>query len=144
MGAVLTDYEIMCVANARSGKAGLCVAALSDTQTEAILCDFVEEEGIMNSPFEIGKKYIVKQNTLYYVGVVVEIGFGWIRLDKASWIHWTGKIGTLMARKNFGHQGWPSGDRKPRTEYIGDGVIIFNCNSSSAYQFDGEIPTESI
>lgn len=146
MGAVLADDWIMAVARAVPRMADLCLAALVDTQAEAVLCDYLEENDLMNSPFEVGKSYIICQNTLYYVGRVVEIGFGWVKLVDASWVHWTGKLGTLLRRQSFDHKDWPSGHRKPRTERCGESgeVTIWTANTSSNYPWYGGLPKESI
>lgn len=94
-------------------------------------------------PFEVGKAYLIEQQTLYYVGRVVEIGPCWVRLEHASWVHRTGRKSTLFKRKSFSHEGWPSGELKPRTEYVGD-HFLFTTSTSAATPWLGELPEESI
>lgn len=107
------------------------------------LADYCEEHGVTLHPFKVGKSYFFEQQTLYYVGRVVEVGPCWVLLEQASWVHWTGRKSTLFRRRSFAHQGWPAGERMPRTEYLGE-WIIFTTSTSGAAPWLGELPTESI
>lgn len=114
-----------------------------DHEAAIPLADYCEEFGVNLHPFEVGKAYFFEQQTLYYVGRVVEIGPCWVRLEQASWVHWTGRKSVLFAHKSFSHKNWPAGARKPRTEYLGN-WIIFTTSTSAAALWTGELPTESV
>ena len=116
---------------------------LGDDLSAATLLDIHEETGMNLHPFEVGKCYFIEQQTLYYVGRVVEVGICWIKLEDCSWVHWTGRRSTLFRNQSFAHKGFPEGDRKPRTEYEGE-KIIFTTSTSAAAPFHGELPKESL
>lgn len=119
---------------------GLALAsAEGDAVAQALLRDVLEEDGLLKSPLEIGKSYLVCQVTLYYVGRVVEVGFGFVRLEQASWVHWTGRLSELLKVQNFKKVK----SRTPRLEYCGD-VILFTHAAVSAYPWLGPLPEESI
>ncbi len=125
--------------------AGVAQAALEgDVDAEEALTDLMEEEDMLRTPFEVGKQYLIQTVTLYYVGRVVEVGFGWIRLERASWIHWTGRLSTLVARKNFSPKGWPAGQQTPRTEYVGEVVLWPGNHAVASIPWTGELPESSI
>lgn len=90
-------------------------------------------------PLEKGDRALVMTVTLYYVGEIVDKGVGWIRMKDASWVHWTGRISSLCATKDF-HR---VEGRAPRTEIVKD-VIISNGSIVCALPGDWELPSESI
>ena len=117
------------------------------TQGDALAAAAMEdmrEEGQMESPFEEGQSYLVCLNTLYYLGRVTKVRLGWIRMDGASWVHWTGRLSTLMSRQSLAVKGWPEGHRRPRTEFVGPVFLFVGTNGAAAYPWTGELPTESI
>jgi hypothetical protein len=93
--------------------------ALSGDPTAAeVMRDLLEENGLMDSIFKVGETYLIQTVTLYMVGRVTAVHFGWIDLEHASWVHWTGRLSVLCRLKKF--TGREFGDRKPRTEYVGN------------------------
>jgi hypothetical protein len=75
---------------------------------------YQQEEQMLNPPFEVGTSYLICTATLYYVGRVIEKGVGWIRLDNASWVHWTGRLSTLLSNCTFTSAEFR--ERRPRVE----------------------------
>lgn len=90
-------------------------------------------------PFEIGKSYLFCSVTLYYVGRVAAVSMGWIVLEDASWVHWTGRLSTLIRTQSFTHPSHAS--RQPRVEPCGT-VILSSFSLVVVYPFLGELPTE--
>lgn len=122
----------------------LLLAWLSgDTSAEMGLRDYLEEHDMTGWPYKVGEKYLICLNTLYYVGKVKEVGFGAVILEGASWVHWTGRLSTLLA-KGFGDKGWPSGHQRPRTEYVGTAIVHVFTNGAAAYPWPHELPVESV
>ncbi len=96
---------------------------------------------MLNPPFEVGNCYFICTVTLYYCGRVKAKGPGWLLLERASWIHWTGRLSTIIKRKQF--TGLP-GNRRPRVEPCGD-VGLGTTAIVSWYPWpEGELPTEPI
>src|SRR5262249_31261950 len=101
---------------------------------------------VVNPPFKIGKAYFICTVTLYYVGRVAEKGLGWLRMEEASWVHWTGRLSTLLKRQSFTYRDLSS--RKPKVEPCGpdeDGngsghVGITTGSIVSWYPWSGELP----
>lgn len=96
---------------------------------------------MVNPPFEVGKSYLFCQVTLYYVGRVVEMGLGWVKLQDASWVHWTGRLSTLLKVQSFTNAQMKS--RTPRVEPCGE-VVLATSALVSAYPWRGELPKEPI
>ncbi len=96
---------------------------------------------MLNPPFENGSSYLLCTMTLYYVGRVAARGVGWVRLEQASWIHWTGRLSTLLKRQSFTHK--DLAQRRPRVEPCGE-VIVNTASIVSAYPWSGPLPTEPI
>lgn len=94
---------------------------------------------MVNPPFEVGKSYIFCTVTLYYIGQVAEMGIGWVRLEQASWIHWTGRLSTLLKGQKFT---WRGG-RTPRVEPCGE-VILGTAPLVAVYPWHGDLPTQPI
>ena len=69
-------------------------------------------------PFETGEEVLICTQTLYYVGRVVEVRGVFVRLEHASWVHWTGRLSTLLRSRKF--TGFPPDQQSPRTEYVGE------------------------
>ena len=60
---------------------GLLVAWIcGDVTAVGPLADYCEEFAVNIHPFEVGRAYFFEQQTLYYVGRVVEVGPCWVRL----------------------------------------------------------------
>ena len=110
-----------------------------DDFTEYALADVSEEKGYTMSPFKTGKSYLICTVTLYYVGEVEDSLLGFVILKDASWVHWTGRLSTLLKNKSFTGQT----TRKPRTEYCGE-VILSIGSIVSAYPWNAHLPKESI
>ena len=94
---------------------------------------------MVNPPFETGKAYLFCQVTLYYVGRVKDKGLGWVLLEDASWVHWTGRLSELLKKQSFAKVT----SRKPRLERCGE-VGIATSALVSWYPWHGELPAESI
>lgn len=94
----------------------------------------------MQLPFQVGESYLICTATLYYVGRVVEVGFGWIRLADASWVHWTGRLSVLLKQHSFtkGH-----GSRRPRVEPCGE-VVVWVASLVAHYPWPGNLPAEAV
>lgn len=143
MGMILPDQWMIDIAERYPDViSGVALAALGgDEFSEEVLCDFIEEEGIMVNPFEVGKSYLICTVTLYYVGRVTESSLGWIKLDDASWVHWTGRLSVLLSDQLFKNSRF--GTRKPRTEYCGE-VLIPTTSIVSVYPWNAKLPGESV
>jgi hypothetical protein len=84
------------------------------------LHDFITERlQEMNSPFEVGKKYLICTVTLYYLGECEATSFGFVHLKNCSWVHWTGRLSELFKLLNVTQLQ----QRKARTEYIGKWTV---------------------
>lgn len=110
-----------------------------EPEAACALADYCEEYLVKLHPFEVGECWLFEQQTLYYVGRVVEVGPCWVRLEKASWVHRTGRKSTLFAVRSFLHAGWPAGENRPRTEYVGD-YVVFTTSTSGAAPWLGTLP----
>jgi hypothetical protein len=96
---------------------------------------------VVNPPFEKGKAYLFCTVTLYYVGRVVDKGLGWVRLEGASWVHWTGRLSVLLKRQSFTHRDLAS--RRPRVEPCGE-VTLATGSLVSVYPWTGDLPTAPV
>ena len=107
--------------------------------------DLHEEMGGQLSPYLDGRCYLIQMTTLYYIGRVVAQGPGWLILADASWVHWTGRLSTLLSRLSFGASGWPSGHQRPRTERCPRPVIIhWGQQGAASHEWPAALPGESI
>lgn len=117
-------------------------AASGDHLAALAVADWLEEEGQhVKCPFKVGKSYLICTVTLYYVGRVVEADLGWVRLEEASWVHWTGRLSTLLSRQSFTHRDLAG--RKPRVEPCGEAIVALGA-VVSAYPWSGPLPSEAI
>lgn len=105
--------------------------------------DYLEEKERNVIPFAVGEKHLILTETMYYVGLISEVCGGFLVLDAASWVHWTGRLSALCAAKSFTAKRWPAGARRPRTEYIGRVIVSLSKIVASAPS-DWELPAESI
>ncbi len=135
-------FGLLCDANS----AGHAAAALGgDEIARDYACvDHLEERGENMVPFSVGEKHLIQTETLYWIGEIVAISGGFLMLKDASWVHWTGRLGALCAAMSFTPKKWPSGSRRPRTEYIGDGVRVSLSKIVDSICKDWELPTESV
>lgn len=140
IGTIYTVMDQLQAEGKYSAVGLLSGAVCQDPTAGRIALDIFEEENIMHAPWKVGQKWIIKLVTLYYVGEITEVGFGWVRMSGASWIHWTGRLSTLMKEQTFYFE---SDQRKPRTEYVGD-VVVFITAGAAAYPWTGTLPTASI
>lgn len=101
-------------------RGGAAVAAIlgEEAGLAAITDHLIETGEAQMTPFEVDDEVLIQSVTLYYVGRVKEIRGAFFRLEHASWVHWTGRITSLCKGRDF-KTGFRSGERKPRTEYIG-------------------------
>jgi hypothetical protein len=116
-------------------------ALAGDVLGRLAAADWLEENCPVKIPFEVGKSYLICTVTLYYVGRVVEADLGWVTLADASWVHWTGRLSTLLARQSFTHRDLSS--RKPRVEPCGE-VILSLGGVIAAYPWTGGLPKEPV
>lgn len=98
-----------------------------------------EENSMLQPPFKVGDNWFVCTVTLYYVGRIKELGLGWVLLEDASWVHWTGRLSALMRSKDF----TKTGNRRPRVEPCGE-VLLANNAIVSAYPWSAKLPQEPI
>lgn len=124
--------------------AALLTEAVTDDLSARAVLDLIEEEGLTVHPFKVGEAYLIQTVTLYFVGRVVEVSPCWVRLDRASWVHWTGRLGTLMAKKTFAKKAFPDDEAKPRTEYVGDWLLSLAAVVGAGPLPVSALPTESI
>ena len=122
---------------------GAVAASAGDPVAAQISVDIVQEIGLMDMPFEVGKSYLICTVTLYYIGRVVKCGFGlggaW---NRPPWVHWTGRLSALMRLQSFARA--PElNSRKPRVEPCGL-VIVFTSAMVSAYPWTGKLPEEPV
>lgn len=115
-----------------------------DGYAQVALWDLIEERGDTVHPFQAGRAYLLETMTLYYVGLVVEATPCWLKLEKASWVHWTGRKGTLMASKSFAKAHFRGGGSTPRTEYVGSMVLAVGAVNAAFEWPEKELPAESI
>jgi hypothetical protein len=123
--------------------AGVASSALAGDETARSACfDFACEHWEADVvPFDTEKPYLICTTTLYYLGRVREVRGGFLLLESASWVHWTGRLSTLLSKYKL--KGFPSGQQTPRTEYVGE-VIVSLGSIVSAYPWAGQLPTESV
>jgi hypothetical protein len=143
---MITDHVARCLLDLWSpghpGHGAACAVLAGDSEAAYLLQDLVEEEGLLMNPFVEGKAYLICTVTLYYVGRVKQVGLGWLVLEKASWIHWTGRLSVLLAEHDFKSSRLST--RKPRVEYCGE-VILSTSAIVSSYPWPVEgLPTGSI
>lgn len=120
----------------------LAGAAAGDPVAAMAAADLCQDAGHLLCPLRVGEAYLVCTVTLYYVGRVVEVGPTWVRLRQASWVHWTGRLSTLLRQRKFsdGH-----GTRHPRVEPVGEVILWVGTAGVSAYPWTGgELPEEPI
>lgn len=125
----------------------------------AIAADDLEEQGqndeseflrqevnVLKFPGKVGESWLICTVTLYYVGRIAENGLGFVRLEDASWVHWTGRLSTLLSVQKFRDKDF--GTRTPRVEPCGKNgqqIAIIATNSIvSAYPWSGELPKEPV
>ena len=105
--------------------------------------DYCEEQQIM-IPFKIGNGIYIETLTLYYCGVIKEVGPLHIRLNTASWILRTGRKSTLFRIKTFNPSRFTNDEKKPKTEYIGKcNIPLSAINMWEDWPVEG-LPTHSI
>ncbi len=102
------------------------------------------EDGAM-SPYVTGQCYLIETISLYYVGRVVRQGPGWVIIDSASWVHWTGRKSVLI-RCGADPSKFPAESRRrPRTEFVGDGVIVHaGSQGAAAIPWRHPLPGDSL
>lgn len=116
-------------------------ALAGDGLAAATFRDWAEETECVNDyPFKVGDKVFFFQVTLYYVGEIVEIGRGWVRLKDASWVHWTGRVSSLF--RSYDLSGLHGG-RRPRVEFLGDHTVYLHATVGSK-PWLGELPKEAL
>ena len=97
------------------------------------------------SPYVTGQCYLIETISLYYVGRVVRQGPGWVILDAASWVHWTGRKSVLVKFGTDASKFPTESRRRPRTEYVGDGVIVHaGSQGAAAIPWRHPLPEESL
>jgi len=122
--------------------AGAAAEALDGDFAASSACvDYLIEQGDDMVPFAIGERHLIQTETLYWVGEIVAVSGSFLVLDHASWVHWTGRLGVLVANKSFADKKW-SGQR-PRTEYVGR-VIVSLSKIVDSIPGDWDLPEESI
>lgn len=121
---------------------GVAIAALSGDPVAAFaVADWIEEQGeSMYHPFETDKMYLIETVTLYYVGRVVKQNAAWLWLgEDTSWVHWTGRLSTLIREQSFTSP--RHGTRLPRIEPCGPKFVSV-ASIVSASPWTGELPKE--
>ena len=122
--------------------AGPAAAALDGCPTASMACaDYLEEQERHVVPFAVGERHLIQTETLYWVGEIVEVCGGFLVLERASWVHWTGRLSTLVRNLSFANRKW-TGNR-PRTEYVGR-VIVSLSKVVSSVPGGWDLPDESI
>lgn len=112
-------------------------AAMADVWRDA-------EDGAM-SPYVTGQAYLFETISLYYVGVIVRQGPGWVIINDASWVHWTGRKSVLIKYGADASKFPSESRRKPRAEYVGDGVVIHaGSQGAAAIPWRHPLPKESV
>ena len=140
---LLTDYHLYAVLTDPLGPGQAAAAALAgDYPARCAVADYLTELGDQTvTPFEPGKCYLIETVTLYYVGRVTAVAGGFVQMEDASWVHWTGRKSTLCRLKKF--KGFGSGETKARTEFV-DQVGISLASIVSYLPGDWTLPKESI
>lgn len=112
-----------------------------DVVAGEILGDWTKENEMeIDHPFKVGDKVFFFEVNLYHVGEVEKIGRGWVKLKNTHWVHWTGRLSSLFATMDLTAT---HGNRRARTEYIGDYVVYLQ-SVTGLKIWTGEIPNESI
>jgi hypothetical protein len=142
---MIDDYWLWRAATGPSDIAGVAAVALQGDETAAgavwdYSCEHWEADVV---PFEAGQCYLICTQTLYYLGRVEAIKGAFLELADSSWVHWTGRLSTLLAKQSTAQAGWPSGHQRPRTEYVGPSIVSLS-SIISAYPWSGPLPTESL
>lgn len=132
MSPVITDTHLFAL-GATWEALGVGVAALlGGDAARCAAVDYFEEHGeAWMNPFQVGETYLIQTVTLYYVGRVRRNVGAFVELEDASWVHWTGRLSRLVEFGRFDHAGWPDGEARPRTEYVG--VVGVNLAAIVAY-----------
>jgi hypothetical protein len=105
--------------------------------------DYLEEQGRNMVPFAVGEKHLIQTETLYWIGEIVSVTGGFLVLKDASWVHWTGRLSSLVRALSFtDRKNWTG--QRPRTEYVGDGVIVSLSKIVNSIRKDWALPTESV
>lgn len=86
------------------------------------------------SAFEVGKAYLIRTVTMYYVGRVTKVGDTHIVLSDASWVADTGRYSTALAK---------GPDALVEVEKYPDDVIVFAGALVDAAEWPHALPTES-
>lgn len=129
------EYE-MARQSAKQGDP-LAHAALADVWQDA-------PDGAL-SPYVTGQCYLIETISLYYLGRVMRQGPGWVILDSASWVHWTGRKSVLIQHGANSSRFPSESRRRPRLEYVGDGVIVHTgSQGAAAIPWRHPLPKESI
>lgn len=126
-----------------SGHAAAALAGDSVARHYAVP-DHLEEMGMNLVPFAAGEKHLIQTETLYWIGEIEAVVGGFLILKAASWVHWTGTLGTLCERLSLDKKGWPPSHQRPRSEYVGEGVIISLSKIVDSIRKDWNLPTESV
>lgn len=122
--------------------AGQAESALEGCETARSACaDFLEEQELNVVPFAVGERHLIQTETLYWVGEIVEVAGGFLVLENASWVHWTGRMSSLVRNKSFANKKWTG--QRPRTEYVGR-VIVSLSKIVNSIPGQWELPEESI
>lgn len=141
--ALIGEHWLWRAATGPADIAGVGVRALEgDDAARGAVWDYAHEHWRADVlPFEEGHCYLICTQTLYYLGRVKAVTGGFLVLEDASWIHWTGRLSTLLSRYKLTN--FPSGHQKPRSERIGE-VIVALAGIISAYPWGGPLPQESV
>ena len=98
-----------------------------------IAADDLEEQGLsveaatlrqelpamLGFPGLVGEVWLINTVTRYFIGRIIEKGAGYIVLDHAAWVHWTGRLSILLDVLRAKKPNWQDarfGTRRPRVE----------------------------
>lgn len=121
-----------------------------DWEAHEYLTDYLArmESAMLRPPMEKGQVWLVCTVTLYYLGRVKDLGLGWVQLEEASWVHWTGRLSVLTALCRAGGalnlRDPRFGQRRPRTEFCGDAVLSTAAIVSAYGPYELTVPPESV
>jgi hypothetical protein len=90
-----------------------------------------DPEGLCNSPFEIGKAYLVRTVTYHQVGILKDIQGDFLIFKDASWVADSGRFSECLSKGTFNE-----------VEYVGP-MMINKMAIVDAFPWENKVPKET-
>lgn len=81
----------------------------------------------------VGTKKLIRTVTYFILGEIVEVEGSFVRVDKASWVADTGRLGDAIKHGKLSE-----------SEYIGDGVVVNLDSAVDILPWAHDLPTATI